>query len=67
MSIQRYRINQSERLAGGIFSPDEIVQYRGNDVWVVEQKHGRGGWCKWDDVKRLIKEVEELRKQKDAE
>ena len=63
MKIQRYRINQMERVAGGMFTPDKFVKYNGSEVWIDEQMHGYGGWCKWDEVKALEKENERLKKE----
>ena len=61
MKIQRYRINQMERVAGGMFTP--FVKYDGSEVWIDEQRHGYGGWCKWDEVKALEEENERLKKE----
>jgi hypothetical protein len=59
--IQRYRLGLDTRTEGSIFKRCEIVKYTDHDVWIREQKHKKGGWCRYEEVKHLEAEVARLR------
>ena len=46
--IQRYRLNVEGRP-------------KAKNQWVAEQRHKKGGWCKWSSVQRLERQLEEAR------
>lgn len=57
--IQRYRINPMAWKDGKGFVP----AHRDRPLVIAqEQRHKKGGWCKWDDVKKLQAQVDELEK-----
>ena len=43
--IQRYRLNVEGRP-------------KAKNQWVAEQRHKKGGWCKWSSVQRLERQLE---------
>ena len=50
MSIKRYRVRSHHWVNGKGWTP---IPNSDNNITTLSQKHKRGGWCKWEDVKRL--------------
>lgn len=62
--MNRYRINQKTYSEEGFLRPRKIITYRDNLIFIEKQPHKKGGWCRWSEVKDLMTQNEQLKKQR---